>query len=174
MQKPERSEVGAREVLAQIIWPTWELSKAVEWVREREAWGSRATVPLSIALYATQAAFAGEPLSAASVAGMPSTWAGLNINAKVRIKLTERGLQHLRQAHDARNAAYRGIAPFGDFKEPKVDSEGWHETQLWCVMQDLGPAIIMGCPVPFETTIQIEASAMKALFASPSDGDGNG
>jgi hypothetical protein len=75
-----------------------------------------------------------------------------NVNETVRVKLTERGLQTLRERHDE---IARQYPAFGSFKPPKTDADGWSEFQLWSLMRSLGPHILMGGPTLFETTIQI-------------------
>lgn len=84
-----------------------------------------------------------------------NAWRELNLNHRVRIRLTPEGIDHLRRNHDSLNEFAKGL--LGDFIPPKQDAEGWSEWQLWAVMHELGGAITMGSKVPFETTIQVPA-----------------
>lgn len=72
-----------------------------------------------------------------------------NINEKVRVKLNDRGRAHLKkQWHDLVGNAY-------PWHPPTEDADGWSEWQLWVLMHDLGPDLVMGFNPPFETTIEI-------------------
>lgn len=77
-----------------------------------------------------------------------------NVNDVVWVKLTPDGLAHLKARHDKLNEFTRGF--LGEFKPPAVDEEGWSKMQLWCLMADLGGAISLGAPAPFETAIEFE------------------
>lgn len=81
-----------------------------------------------------------------------------NVNDKVRVKLTPRGLDILHRAHDEFSKQVRSAPPF---TPPEVDADGWCEVQLWTLMQDFGAHIYNGCQVPFETTIQIPLPNQK-------------
>ena len=76
-----------------------------------------------------------------------------NINNYVRVRLTETGINTLRDNHDALNGFAHGV--LGDFAPPKEDKGGWSRWQLWELMHQLGPSCMNGFNVPFETTIQI-------------------
>lgn len=76
-----------------------------------------------------------------------------NINDTVWIKLTDKG----RQIHRAIHEKYKNPFPY---EPPKVDADGWHQTQLWCVMADYGHAVSMGFDLPFETTIRLDGDFM--------------
>lgn len=65
-----------------------------------------------------------------------------NVNQKVRIRLTKRG----RDILDRNEFGYTGFRPV---------EGGYHEVQLWDLMQTLGQHMVMGLPVPFETTIEL-------------------
>ena len=80
-----------------------------------------------------------------------------NVNDKVRVKLTDFGRQALARQHVEFWARTGRAAPYAH-TPPKEDADGWSEWQLWSLMQDLGPHISLGGPVPFETTIQLVES----------------
>lgn len=73
-----------------------------------------------------------------------------NINDNVRVKLTQSGLDALRKDH---GKLFKGAF---SYIEPDIDEEGWTTFQLWELMDRLGSHIVMGCPLPFETEIEIE------------------
>lgn len=76
----------------------------------------------------------------------------LNINEQVRVKLTAAGIKEYERY-------YRELMPVGTKEEyfyPRLDAEGWHRTQLWCLMQEFGPAIYMGMPDVFFENNEIE------------------
>lgn len=75
-----------------------------------------------------------------------------NLNEYVRVKLTKRGHELLEAQHRDLQAAVPAV---GEYKPPK-EEEGWSRWQLWDLMSKLGKHCIMGPPVPFETTIEIE------------------
>lgn len=102
-------------------------------------------------------------------ASIPSAWPQFNMNHEVAVRLTEDGLAIMRRNHDRLNAGhlFPGNRPglLGDFKPPKTDAEGWTRFQLWSLMHEFGAEIFMGRPVPFETTILLDASAIEARKA---------
>lgn len=73
-----------------------------------------------------------------------------NINDYVKVKLTNYGIEILKQQHDELKNKFGG--DIGEF-DLKLDSEGYYETQLWSLMSDLGQYCIMGRELPFETNI---------------------
>ena len=77
----------------------------------------------------------------------------VNTNAYVKVKLTERGLEIMRERH-AR--LYQGVPLAPDFREPDTDEDGWSRWQLWQLMQEFGPYLSGGMRVPFETEILID------------------
>jgi hypothetical protein len=78
-----------------------------------------------------------------------------NVNDKVRVRLTARGREILRQQ---REELYRGIGKKPPpHAGPKEDADGWSEWQLWELMDAFGHHVHLGCDVPFETTIDIPA-----------------
>jgi hypothetical protein len=112
-----------------------------------------------------------EPCSTVSAvpASVPNAWPMFNLNHEVAVKLTEEGLDILRRNHDRLNAGYLfpGNKPglLGEFRPPKTDAEGWTRFQLWALMHEFGADILMGRPVPFETAIRLDASAIEARRA---------
>lgn len=83
-------------------------------------------------------------------------WQMINLNDKVRVRLTDIGREHHRKRHE------EIFAPFGDqypYTPPKTDADGWSEFQHWELMHDFGSVVGLGMNVPFETAIQIAAPA---------------
>lgn len=80
----------------------------------------------------------------------------LNINSKVRIKLTAYGIEKLKEEHEE----FRKRCPsFGEFIPPKTDVNGYCEMQLWRIMQLFGEDMYNGATKhPFEANIQIDDS----------------
>lgn len=75
----------------------------------------------------------------------------LNLNDRVRVKLTDHGREILRKDYEERFAFLgRKYVP------PKEDAEGWSEWQLWNLFQDFGQHIYLGGKLPFDTIIQFE------------------
>lgn len=84
----------------------------------------------------------------------------ININEKVRVRLTEYGKQCL--AENYAKLSMASGAPLS-MPNPKLDADGWTEWQLWRLMQEFGQHIAMGLPVPFE--------ANEMLIPQPNTGD---
>lgn len=76
-----------------------------------------------------------------------------NVNDSVRVKLTDVG----RQAHKKNHHKLYEFAKFESPKylPPEEDANGWSTWQMWCLMQEFGPHIRVGCNAPFETMIEI-------------------
>ncbi len=69
-----------------------------------------------------------------------------NVNEYVKVRLTDRGREILRQRRTA-----LGL----DALEIRED-DGWSQWQLWELMSIFGPHIYLGTyPLPFETDIEI-------------------
>lgn len=68
----------------------------------------------------------------------------VNVNHNVKVKLTDRGVAFLKE----NNAKYGG-----GYRDSKIDSDGYYETQLWELMSTFGPKLGMGSPLLFETEI---------------------
>ena len=80
-----------------------------------------------------------------------------NVNDYVRVRLTETGLAIHKALHDDLMAQLPNASTLV-YEPPKVDAEGWSRWQLWHLMQDFGPHILMGAKAPFETEIQFEVN----------------
>ena len=76
-----------------------------------------------------------------------------NINARIRVKLTDLGRAIHKRNHEQLVA--RTGRPF-DYIPPTEDSDGWSEWQLWRAMQEFGSHYVIGHPEPFEPSMQIE------------------
>ncbi len=61
-----------------------------------------------------------------------------NLNAVVRVKLTDAGDKTYRQFHE------RLIGLPLDLIPPRLDADGFFKTQLWVLMQVFGPVTFMG------------------------------
>lgn len=108
------------------------------------------------------------PVSPPDGASIPSAWLSFNVNDEVRVKLTTVGIERMRRRHDELNKVVGGA--LGAFRQPKVDDDGWSRFQLWTLISELGGALTMGRPVPFETTMQISAQAIEARRAETGTG----
>jgi hypothetical protein len=76
-----------------------------------------------------------------------------NVNHHVRVKLTERGHQFLRERH---RELFAGTRFENQYVPPEVDADGWSRFQLWDLMNKIGPAMHMGADIPIETEIELE------------------
>jgi hypothetical protein len=76
----------------------------------------------------------------------------LNLNDNVEVRLNDHGLAILKAQHDD---LARRFPSLGSWVPPAADADGWSRFQLWVLMRDLGPSIMMGGEPPFETTIRI-------------------
>jgi len=84
-----------------------------------------------------------------------------NVNNCVKVKLTEVGLDILRQRHDFdANLAPRIL---GAFTPPPTDADGWSKFQLWELCNKFGEQMYNGGSVPFETTIRIITDRDKII-----------
>jgi len=75
-----------------------------------------------------------------------------NVNDYVKVKLTEAGINELRNQHE--ELKKRGYE--GDFKTPEVDENGYTKYQLHYLMNLFGHLMHLGFCVPFETEILID------------------
>ncbi len=84
-------------------------------------------------------------------------WRDFDMNDFVRVKLTDRGREILRQ----QNAELRREFPYLPAYTPrKEDADGWSEWQLFSLMQHFGAYIEIGgnpSTYPFEVGIQLSA-----------------
>lgn len=77
-----------------------------------------------------------------------------NINWDVKVKLTDTGRKLLWQKWCLFKNQYPHAA--SETYEPmEADADGWVRYQLWALMQDFGPHISLGGPIPFETELLI-------------------
>ena len=60
----------------------------------------------------------------------------INLNEKVKFKLSERGQEIYRHRYDGYGIEYN--------REPELDDNGYMEMQLWVFMQTFGEHMIMG------------------------------
>ena len=74
-----------------------------------------------------------------------------NLNAMVRVKLTDKGREVHRDDYD-KLCEGRPTAPA--YQPPKEDAEGWSVWQLWCLMHQMGPHCFNGADMPIETGIE--------------------
>ena len=77
-----------------------------------------------------------------------------NMNYNVKVKLTKIGLDELERQHNVRRASFP--MAFKEFIAPKVDSDGFSEWQMWCLMGELGHLLGNGFDVPFMPEMKIE------------------
>lgn len=95
------------------------------------------------------------------VSAPSATVATLNMNDTVRVKLNQRGLDIMKANHDNLYDVVRKNGGAGrEWSPPKLDSEGFYSTQLWCLMQEFGAHIRLGFDVPFETEIRLDKCAV--------------
>ena len=80
------------------------------------------------------------------------SWSKHNFNDKVRIKLTQKGLD----IHRAEHERLQRLGLKMDYTPPKTDATGWHETQLWHVMNTWGSAMGMGFDLAMETQFEMK------------------
>ena len=83
----------------------------------------------------------------------------LNINSKVRIKLTPCGIEKLKRKHEE----LRSLCPsIGNFTPPKVDKDGYCKMQLAVVMANFGEYIFPTfTKYPFEPNILIDDTELE-------------
>lgn len=65
----------------------------------------------------------------------------INVNQKVKVKLTEKALRIMQERFDEFNKKYNE-----DIKLP-IDVDGYYHTQLWILMKDFG-YMFQGCYSP--------------------------
>jgi len=77
-----------------------------------------------------------------------------NVNNYVKVKLTERGKEILRDRHEEldHHIKSRGGKGVGTFIL-RLDEEGYYKTQLWMLMETFGEHISIASEPPFETDI---------------------
>lgn len=73
----------------------------------------------------------------------------INVNDTVRVKLNDHGRDILRKNWDALGMGKSYPLTINE------DANGYYRTQLWCLMEEFGPHIRMGCKMPFDANIEI-------------------
>ena len=76
----------------------------------------------------------------------------INLNSKIRVKLTDHGRALHTKGH-AELLTSASLRP--PCNQPKEDAEGWSTWQLWVLMQAFGPHMYLGCPSPFESDMEV-------------------
>ena len=81
----------------------------------------------------------------------------VNVNSKVKVKLTNYGISILKKQHDDLNRSIKesGAKGLGEF-ELFLDKDGYYCTSLWLLMNKFGHAMYMGNDNPFDMNIIIE------------------
>jgi len=78
----------------------------------------------------------------------------INVNQRVRVRLTPLGLSRFRDhAVKVNKQLRRSLLPL----DPVLDAEGYYSAILWEIMRDFGDLCYLGGPLPFETLIDIIA-----------------
>ena len=74
-----------------------------------------------------------------------------NANQTVKVKLTDLGVQILREQYEElnKNLLKHGHSRLGHFVLP-LDEDGYYKCQLWYLMQKFGNYMKMGADNPFE------------------------
>ena len=75
-----------------------------------------------------------------------------NINNYVKVRLTDRGKQALKDNH---YKVFAGVLDRFPYREPVEDEDGMVKFQMWDLMQRLGPLCRLGSRCPFETEIEL-------------------
>ena len=80
----------------------------------------------------------------------------VNINERVKVKLTQKGINVLKENHNRMNdrLIHIGDGGLGEFVL-ETDSEGYTHFQLWDLMSAFGNRLRIGQDPPFETDIII-------------------
>jgi len=77
-----------------------------------------------------------------------------NINHNVKVRLTDHGRAVHREEHTKFWQAWAKL-PEPYYHAPKEDADGWSTWQLHSLMRAFGQHVNMGCPLCFETDIEI-------------------
>ncbi len=86
-----------------------------------------------------------------------SEWIEYNINNHVRVKLTDKGKDiyyHQHDEHNKRMGEY-GMDPIKP-SYPKINKDGYYETQMHQLMYVFGESLSMGSVLPFDSNVYIE------------------
>jgi len=79
----------------------------------------------------------------------------INLNARIKVKLTELGKDIYRRSFTSINEKYRRPVFKPSECEPKIDTDGFTEFSLWDFIHTFGEAIYLGAPNVIEP-IEIE------------------
>ena len=83
-----------------------------------------------------------------------------NINRIVKVRLTEYGKEvHKKYWEDFWTSI--GKLDEHPYTPPEIDADGYCEFIMWDLMNKFGSGMILGCEVPFETTILIDEKDLK-------------
>lgn len=100
----------------------------------------------------------------------------MNINDRVRVKLTERGRQlHLKHFNEL-YASYGRLRP--TYVPPREDVDGWSEWTMWDLMREYGRYLhngVFGEQMPFRPDIMIVRPPLPdfLIVISPANVDAN-
>ncbi len=78
----------------------------------------------------------------------------LNINEKVKVKLTDRGHEILKEQHDVFYKKYPDMPP-REYAKPPEDSLGWSTWQIWLLMNTFGEYMTISGELTFEACMCI-------------------
>jgi hypothetical protein len=86
-------------------------------------------------------------------------YAEFNINDSVKVRLTDLGRKIHRKEHER---IFAGTPHASKYTPPKEDADGYSIWQLWILMDYFGEYVGMARELPFETTILIAQSDIRA------------
>lgn len=85
-----------------------------------------------------------------------------NLNQYLYVRLTEQGLQHLRDQHNALAQTLPVPAGFPAYIEPQRDERGFYAMQAWEFMQAFGAASGNGFPVAYyDMTVELNRAVLE-------------
>ena len=79
----------------------------------------------------------------------------LNVNEKVKIKMTDYGRSVLAIDHVS---FWSKRKQFVSYVPPKEDEDGWSTWQIWSLMNAFGKYMYPGAPLCFETIMKLDKS----------------
>ena len=81
----------------------------------------------------------------------------ISINDEVKVKLTDFGIQILKERHDQLNKKIKESGGKGIEFVLRIDKDGYYKTQLYNLMNTFGEYMTVGSEgLPFEIEIEIE------------------
>lgn len=87
------------------------------------------------------------------------TWARIHLNSAVRVKLNRVGLaEYERQQIDIRARVPERARRFFAL-EPRLDDEGYYQTEMWHLMERFGHLMTAGAQMPWDGDMLVEESA---------------